>query len=389
MPETLKLMYFADHSDVGGYQEVFRLWLEHMDFSRFSVRVVILYGHGMYEEKYRELGAEVISLSGSKYNPFIPARMAAEIRCFKPDILHCNLVVSTCLGPLLGRRLGVPAIMASLHSARPLRGFYRLLKPLYAHGCGICDTMIPVSLTGRDYLVEELGVELEKTEILPNTFNPSIADAPEDSRKKLCDRFGISEDAFIVVATGTLIWYKGHADLIRAISKLMRNNKKIYLLIVGKGKLETELRRLIAKLGLEEQVRLLGYLKHRSESFPDYASVLKAADAFVLSSYFEGFPLSALEAMWAEKPVVATKVSGIIDHFCDGEDIVMSEVGNADRLAEALDRMLSMGTEARATMAAKARRLVGENFSPQKVCLRLENIYERILMRNLKDSEET
>jgi glycosyltransferase involved in cell wall biosynthesis len=90
------------------------------------------------------------------------------------------------------------------------------------------------------------------------------------------------------------------------------------------------------------------------ENVQDY---LRAADLFILPSHFEGMPNALLEAMACGLPVVATSVSGVMDLIKHGQNGLLVEPGRADRLADAIVRLLEdremallMGIEARKTM---------------------------------------
>jgi glycosyltransferase involved in cell wall biosynthesis len=104
-------------------------------------------------------------------------------------------------------------------------------------------------------------------------------------------------------------------------------------LIVGGGPdraaLEDELRR----LGLEHRVRLAG-------ERPDVPDLLAAGDVFVLSSRSEGLPVSVLEAMAAELPVVASRVGGLRELVVDDETGFLVTPGSSRDLAAALERLI-------------------------------------------------
>ena len=96
---------------------------------------------------------------------------------------------------------------------------------------------------------------------------------------------------------------KDQEKLIKSFSKLVMDYPKAKLLILGDGPLKHYLSSLISKLGLSSNVFLLGI---RFNPFP----YLKRADCFVLSSNYEGQPMTLLEAMILEKPVISTDIIG-------------------------------------------------------------------------------
>lgn len=102
----------------------------------------------------------------------------------------------------------------------------------------------------------------------------------------------------VLVAAGRLAPWKGFADLIRAM-KLIPPQRRVRLMIMGDGPLRGELQALISELGLDDTVRLLGYVENPLKYFA-------RADVFVLSSHVEGLPNVLVEAMMCGCTPVST-----------------------------------------------------------------------------------
>ena len=107
------------------------------------------------------------------------------------------------------------------------------------------------------------------------------------------------KDLPVVVAAGTLAPWKGFDDLIHAIGELARKGRRVRLLILGEGSSRTALEALIARLGLSDLVRLVGYVDNPLKYYAH-------ADAFVLSSHVEGLPNVLVEAMMCGRTPVST-----------------------------------------------------------------------------------
>ncbi len=105
-------------------------------------------------------------------------------------------------------------------------------------------------------------------------------------------------DAKIVVTAGRLDEAKGHARMVRAFEAVARRHPDWQLHIYGAGPERRALASLVAELGLEEQVRLLGYTN-------DLRTALSQASVFALTSYTEGFSMVLTEAMSVGVPPVA------------------------------------------------------------------------------------
>ena len=133
-------------------------------------------------------------------------------------------------------------------------------------------------------------------------------------------------------------------------------------------KLETRAR----ELGLNNRVLFLG---HRH----DIADLLACCDLFVLPSLFEGLPLSILEAMAANKPVIASAIGGNDEVIVHGETGLLVPRGDSAALAAAIQLVLSNSDLAR-RLAAAGKARVYEHFSAEAMVERTVQIYEQILV---------
>ena len=131
---------------------------------------------------------------------------------------------------------------------------------------------------------------------------------------------GIKESDILVLSVGELQTRKNHEVILRAIAQLQNPNIKYFL--CGKGVLQDHLEELMKTLGLQDQVRFLGYRK-------DVPEIMNAADIFAHPSKREGLGLACLEAMASGLPLVTSNIQGIPDYvengvtgfLCDPEDV--------------------------------------------------------------------
>lgn len=125
-----------------------------------------------------------------------------------------------------------------------------------------------------------------------------------------------------ILAVGSLQEYKGHDRLIRACALIRdaRPDLPFQCDIVGEGRLRPELERLIAGLGLQDRVRLLGGKDQQTvRQLMEGASVLVLPSVVARNGQMEGLPVTLMEAMAVGTPVVATRLSGIPELVRDGE----------------------------------------------------------------------
>lgn len=176
----------------------------------------------------------------------------------------------------------------------------------------------------------------------------------------------------IVLCLGKLGQPKGTFDLLEAVARLRARGVEVHLRLAGDGEVEAARRR-AAELGLADKVDLLGWIGPEER-----LRELAAARVLTLPSYFEGLPMSILEAMAAGLPVVTTPVGGIPDAVRDGIDGHLVAPGDIDALADRLGELLARPAQAR-EMGRVAHARVRDEFSADVLVPRIEALYRQVL----------
>lgn len=146
---------------------------------------------------------------------------------------------------------------------------------------------------------------------VPNGYNrDDISYIPQETAR---GKLGLPLDKKILFNLAGLYPYKGHRYLIQAMKEVIEERDDVLCFIGGSGHLEKELKKQIKRLGLENHVKLLGFIPH-----DEVACWNSAADLFVLPSLNESFGIVQIEAMACRKPVAAT-------YNCGSEEIITSE----------------------------------------------------------------
>ena len=278
------------------------------------------------------------------------------------DVLHGHKIGSNVWASVLGTLARTPTIVAHEHtwsfSGQPMR------KLLDRRLIGArADAFLTVSAADRRRMIEIERIDPGKVILVPN----GIPDPPPSGGSDLRHELGLAA-APIVGTVCALRPQKALGVLIEASSELADRIPGIKVVIVGAGPERPRLEHLIAELGLEETVLLLG---HRD----DARELIRSFDVAVCSSDFEGTPLSVLEYMQAELPIVATRVGGIPDVIEDGVEGVLVDPGDPGALAGAIEGVLADPSLAAGLAAAARRRQVGE-FGIDVTVQAIERIYE-------------
>jgi glycosyltransferase involved in cell wall biosynthesis len=211
----------------------------------------------------------------------------------------------------------------------------------------------------------------DKLAVLPNGVDADAWRPDAAVRKALRNELNL-EDKFLWYTAGRLDAVKDYPTLLWAMVEVPESAR---LVIAGSGPLEGELLRLSTLLGLERRVRFIGF-------DPDVLRWMQTADGFVLSSRWEGLPMSLLEAAACALPAVATDVSGTREVIVDRETGWLAPAGDAAGLGKAMTRMMQTPSEERSFMGQRARQNVIDHFNLKAVLDQWEAQYEELLKRN-------
>ncbi|KXV76895.1 glycosyl transferase, partial [Gluconobacter japonicus] len=179
-------------------------------------------------------------------------------------------------------------------------------------------------------------------------------------RARIRKELGVPEDRPVVIVVSRLVRHKGHPELLRA----MEDVPGAELWVVGErlpsdhgDDLGPAFERAREHLG--HRLRMLGY----REDVPD---LLAAADVFALPSHFEGLPMSVIEAMLTELPVVATDVRGPREQVVDGQTGYLVPPGLSAPLARAL-RSLTQDLPMARLMGERGRQRAVASYSEKRI----------------------
>jgi len=185
-------------------------------------------------------------------------------------------------------------------------------------------------------------------------------------------RLGIAEDQPALIHVGRIAFEKNVDFLVRVLHRVRRAMPEAILIIAGEGPALRHVRHLTHKLGLEANVRFVGYLDRRHELLDCY----QAGDAFVFASRTETQGLVLLEAMALGVPVLSTAVMGTRDIMASERGGIIAEEDETDFADKAL-RILS-DRELRRRLGREGRAYVRE-WSADAMASKLVGFYERVI----------
>ena len=295
-------------------------------------------------------------------------RARRVLRAFRPDIIHSHSFHANILARLLKLFVPSAAIVSTIHNideGGPLRMLaYRLTGRLCTHATTVSEAVAQRFIAHHAVCQSQCSVicnAIDPAEFVPNSIRRAQTRA---AQKAGAD--------FIWLAAGRLAPAKDYPNLLQAFALLRARHANVQLWIagLGTGAGTAALLSQAGQLGIEDCMRYLGLRR-------DLAAFLDGADAFVLSSAWEGMPLALAEAMAMEKPVVATDVGGARELTGDCGVLVSSR--NPGALADAMDAAMRLPEDTRQAQGRAARGRVQAQFSFDARIEKWEELYRQVL----------
>jgi glycosyltransferase involved in cell wall biosynthesis len=213
-------------------------------------------------------------------------------------------------------------------------------------------------------LLAEAGVERERIRLIHSGMDPKPFVVAARARDLYSGRF-------VVGTAAVLEERKGHRFLLEAARQLKAGGCRPHYRIAGQGSLRNALEQTAVQLDLKEDVEFLGFVT-------DMPGFLGAVDIVVLPSLFEGLGVSVLEAMAAEKPVIASRVGGAPELVIDGVTGFLVEARDVEGLANAIGKLA--GDRALIQeMGRKGKERLEKNFTMERMARENECYYYDLL----------
>lgn len=364
------ILHIIDTTGPGGAETVFIDLATRLPRDKYRALVVIRGKGWVYEELCRR-GVEPILLDAKgSFNWRYLLKLVRLIRQEKVDLIQSHLLGASVYSAMAGKLTGTP-VVATIHGEVDIGARERLqwLK-MGALNMG-ARQIIAVSGGLRDDILRRTSLRPDKLEIIYNGIDTSAFQRPRSDA--LRRQFGWSDKEFVIGCLGNIRPAKGYDILLQAVAMLGQDSPYCFV-VAGQPDKSGLYERLLAQhaeLGLEERVRFLGFLD-------DAAQYLASLDLFLSTSTTEGLPLSAIQAMAAGLPLLATRVGGYEELVTDRENGWLVPAGNPQAIAEAIQQ-LGVDAELRDRLAKNARRHVQATFDSRVMFAHYQTVYERLL----------
>jgi glycosyltransferase involved in cell wall biosynthesis len=292
-------------------------------------------------------------------------RLNAWLREAHPEIVHAHLPHAAWLARWSRLAAPVRVVVDTVHTAgtgtRGRRLGYRLSNWLTDQTTVVSEGAAQAWKAAR--MISQKQLEIMANGIDTKTWKPAT-----DARAELRAELGL-RDEFVWLAAGRLEPVKNFSALLQAIATLPQHAR---LVIAGSGSQAEALSAQARDFGIESSVRFPG---HQS----NLLRWMQAADAFALSSHWEGLPMSLLEAGACGLPCVSTAVAGATEIVLEGQTGFLVPTGNQRELNAAMHRLMTMSASERQAMGEAARQRIRARYSIHSVLDQWENLYAELL----------
>jgi glycosyltransferase involved in cell wall biosynthesis len=370
-PNGPRVLQIVTRANLGGTQVHV---LDLLRGLRSDFEMVLATGEeGYFTEQAKALGIECHLLPGlvQAIDPLRDSRAVLStlraIRKIQPDLVHCHTTKAGLIGRLAARLLRVPVVY-TVHTWCFTEGTSRLWRAL-----GIPSETVAARWARRIITVSESN---RTTAISKRIANPekfvTVHNGIEDRSERANPGTG-NPPRIVMVAR--FVPQKNQSLLIQAVAGIQ---SPVILTLVGDGPLHEQAVLAAAACPAHVKVEFLGERQ-------DVAKILSESNLFVLSTNWEGFPISILEAMRAGLPIIATNVDGVSEAVIDGDNGLLVGPGDLHGLREAI-RVLVADPALRERMGQRGRLAFEERFSIRAMLSKTLAVYESTLRPSRRDS---
>ena len=363
-----RILYIIDSLKIGG-AEMLLLGLLDAVKEQGDIAHVAYFTPGPLEADVKKRGVPLTRLStkGLK-DPRAFYRTYKLIKDWQPDIVHTHLVKSDIAGQIAARLTGRPRLM-TLHNTDPWRT-KPAMSAAYRMATAGADACIAVSERVADHVGKTNGFPRDRITTIVNGIDLDHF-VPTKTPLDLSP-YGVPADGFVFSVIGSLTPQKDHQNFIDAAARVAADHPNTYFLIVGDGPLRAEIAASIAKLGaVGERIILTGPITQMAE-------LLAATDVQVISSGWEGLPMTLLEGMAMERAVATTAVGGIPDCLTDQHSGLLVPPTDAKALAAAMTDLLTDAAK-RIRLGKAARAEIVKTYGSDAMRHRLFEIYDTLV----------
>jgi glycosyltransferase involved in cell wall biosynthesis len=304
-------------------------------------------------------------------------RELTQLATFRPDcVVGFTSVISCYLGMRFAQKQRIPFIyywtdvVHALVPGRPLQAIAKLIEM-----STIMNSSGLVAINGNlGKRMDDLGGEGSRISIITGGVDPERFNPSKVSGIRMRERFGIQKDDLVLFYMGWIYGFSGLQDVVSSLREV-EGPPKLKLLIVGDGENFADLKEHVKRTGLSERVIMTGRMP-----YDDIPSLVAAADVCIMPSRENDImrdivPIKMYEYLAMHKPVVSTRLPGIVEEFGCHNGVVF-----VHGASDIVPTVLRMSPQDRQQISREAERFVkGRNWS------KISNDFEKLIIECIQD----
>lgn len=370
----IKILQIATVSSWGGAPQVVFDLVKNLDKNKFSVELACGTGKGW--EKMKETGVKIYPLPNMR-REIDPIRDLKTIwtiyRIIKKgnyNIVHCHSTKAGLVGRIAAKLAGTKRIYFTVHGW----GFYnseykwaqKMLVSLEKIIARMTSKIICVSRNDLDEGIKNKITQKDRMGVIYNGIDFKNYVDRQGSRQI----FGLEESVIVFGFVARLANQKNPQLFLKAAEKIVKKCDNANFIIIGDGPLMAECRKLSSEMNLDNKIKFLGELPNVKAK-----QLMSGFDVFVLSSRFEGLPLTVIEAMFAGLPIIAGNVGGIPELISDSKNGFLVNAGSVDELVQKMEYFIENPDQA-ISMGREGKKIAQEKFTLEKMVANYQNLYQ-------------
>lgn len=365
MSKKLKILICITSLEVGGAEKMCYELVTRLPKTRYDVSILVFKHKGYFGHLLESMGIEVISLNMRSMWDITRLYKIREILKNRTyDISHGFMFHGNIFSRVLKYIAKVKTNISSIHTIEMGKMWHnhieRLTHNLVNRYTVICES-------ARRFITAVSRIPDEKVVTIYNCIDPFDYRRPPVINA-IKEHYSIPLDKYVIGTIGSLTDIKNHDLFIRIACRVKEVIPNVYFIIVGKGPNKNKLLFKTVQKGINNSFKFI-------DNVTPVHNILYSFDVFLLTSKWEGFPVSVLEAMACEKPIISTDVGGVsevIDFAINGYYVPVEE---EDTLVEYVLQVLR-DESMRKRMGNLNRKKIESSFQVDKMVRNYIDLYE-------------
>lgn len=289
--ENIRVLHLTNNLEIGGVQKVI-YQLCKIQNNKFE-KIIVASTGGVYENQIQELGIKhykIDDISDTKKILKNYLMLKKIIKDNQINVIHCHHRMAVFYAKLIGNNIKIIYNNHTIYSDKRFFSHMLLRKKVF---------IIADGKKAKENVINFFKIPASKVIVIPNAvedFDGKVEEIPEITKSK-------NNGKFIVMNASRLHPQKGLQYFLQAARLIVSKYDNIEFFLVGDGPLKKDIVSYIEKNNLENKIYLLGFRKN-------IKSTISQSDILVLSSIYEGLPLTPMEAFSVRKAVIGSNIDG-------------------------------------------------------------------------------